>query len=74
VLYILLSGMPPFYHDDNFALFELIKECKYDLDDDIWKTLSDGPIDIIKKILVADPEKRMTCDEMLKHPWISGDK
>jgi len=27
VLFILLSGEPPFYHEDNFELFELIKKC-----------------------------------------------
>mmetsp|Transcript_76222 Transcript_76222/g.105436 ORF Transcript_76222/g.105436 Transcript_76222/m.105436 type:complete len:211 (+) Transcript_76222:303-935(+) len=74
VLYILLSGMPPFYHEDNFMLFEIIKKCEYDFDDPSWEEVSDGPKEIIKKLLVADPKKRMTCDELLKHPWICGNK
>lgn len=36
VLYILLSGMPPFYHEDNFMLFEIIKKCAFDFDDESW--------------------------------------
>jgi len=36
VTFILLSGTPPFYEEDNFALFELIKACKYDFDVDTW--------------------------------------
>ena len=27
VTYIMLSGTPPFYEEDNFALFEQIKKC-----------------------------------------------
>ena len=36
VLFIMLSGEPPFYHEDNFELFELIKGCKYTMDKPIW--------------------------------------
>lgn len=37
VLYILLSGEPPFFHEDNFELFEMIKKCDYNFDNPIWK-------------------------------------
>lgn len=36
VLYILLTGAPPFYDEDNFELFEKIKRCEYDLSSSIW--------------------------------------
>ena len=36
-LYILLSGEPPFYSEDSFELYELIKKCEYDFDSPIWK-------------------------------------
>lgn len=32
VLFILLSGSPPFYDEDNFELFEKIKKCQYNFD------------------------------------------
>lgn len=62
VAFILLSGSPPFYEDDNFALFEQIKACKYDFDVDTWETVSDEAKDFIRKILVADPKIRLNCD------------
>jgi serine/threonine protein kinase len=37
LMFIMLSGAPPFYHEDNFELFELIKQGKYDFDAPIWK-------------------------------------
>jgi serine/threonine protein kinase len=70
VLYILLSGIPPFYEEDNFALFEKIKNVEYDFNDPIWKSVSKDAKDIIKRLLVADPSKRMTCEELLAHDWI----
>ena len=36
VLYILLSGEPPFYDEDNFELYEKIKKCDYNFNNPIW--------------------------------------
>lgn len=70
VSFILLSGTPPFYEEDNFALFEQIKACRYDFDVETWDNVSKEAKDFVSKILVADPEIRMTCDQMLEHPWM----
>ena len=29
--------------------------------------------DLIKRLLVTDPNKRLNADGILKHPWIVGD-
>ena len=71
VAFILLSGTPPFYEEDNFALFEQIKSCNYEFDVETWKNVSDEAKDFIKKILVADPSQRMNCHQMMTHPWMS---
>jgi calcium/calmodulin-dependent protein kinase I len=70
VTFILLSGTPPFYEEDNFALFEQIKACKYDFEVETWENVSAEAKDFVSKILVADPDKRMNCEEMLAHPWM----
>lgn len=64
VMFILLSGEPPFYHEDNFELFELIKKCEYDLNKPVWQGVSKEAKDLIKRILVADPAKRITAKEI----------
>jgi len=56
VAFILLSGTPPFYEEDNFALFESIKQCKYEFDEDDWKHISPEARDFVSRILVANPE------------------
>jgi calcium/calmodulin-dependent protein kinase I len=72
VTFILLSGTPPFYEEDNFALFEQIKACKYDFEVETWANVSDEGKDFISKILVADPKARITCQQMLEHPWMNA--
>jgi len=67
---MLLSGSPPFYDDENEDLFEKIKKCKYDFDYENWDNISEEAKDLVKRILVLEPSKRLTCEEMLKHPWI----
>lgn len=68
--FILLSGTPPFYEEDNFALFEQIKSCKYEFDEADWKHISPEAKDFVSKILVADPESRLSCQGMMEHPWM----
>jgi calcium/calmodulin-dependent protein kinase I len=62
VTFILLSGTPPFYEEDNFALFEQIKACKYDFEVETWQSVSAEAKDFVSKILVADPKIRLDCD------------
>ena len=50
MLYILLSGTPPFYDDDNFELFEQIKKCKYDQEEAFDNTSLSG--DFIERQLL----------------------
>jgi len=47
VLFILLSGMPPFYHEDNFELFEKIKKCEISFQASGWKNVSSEAKDFI---------------------------
>jgi len=64
VMFILLAGEPPFYHEDNFELFELIKKCEIDFDKPAWKAVSADAKDLVKKLLVSDPEKRIKAEEL----------
>ena len=70
VTFIILSGTPPFYEEDNFALFEKIKNCDYNFDVETWDNVSPEAKDFVKRILVADPKKRLTCAQMMEHPWM----
>ena len=71
-MYILLCGFPPFYEENNQKLFEMIKSCTYDFPSPFWDDVSETAKELIRSILVADPSKRPTADEILAHPWVYG--
>jgi serine/threonine protein kinase len=68
-----LCGFPPFYDEDNMALFDKIKKGIFDFPSPSWDNISPDAINIIKNLLVVDPAKRMNPDELLKHHWIQGE-
>jgi calcium/calmodulin-dependent protein kinase I len=69
----LLCGYPPFFDEDNLALFEKIKTGRYDFPSPVWDQVSSEAKEIIRNLLIVDPSKRWTCDYLLKHPWILGE-
>jgi serine/threonine protein kinase len=55
------------------ALFDKIKKGKFDFPPPTWDNISQEAKDIIINLLVVDPSKRMSCEQLLKHPWILGE-
>eukprot|EP01092_Planopodium_desertum_P007503 TRINITY_DN3080_c0_g3_i6.p1 TRINITY_DN3080_c0_g3~~TRINITY_DN3080_c0_g3_i6.p1 ORF type:complete len:333 (+),score=40.68 TRINITY_DN3080_c0_g3_i6:117-1001(+) len=72
ISYILLCGFPPFYGESVPELFEQILAAKFDYPDEYWENVSDDAKDFINKLLVVDPEERMTAEVALKHKWLAG--
>ena len=70
ILYAMLCGYLPFEDKDNEVLFEKILECKLVFP----KYISKNAKDLIKKILVTDPNKRITIPEIKKHPFYLNGK
>ena len=71
ILFAMLCGYLPFDHKDNYKLFEKILQCKITYP----KYLSDESKDLIKKILVPDPRKRITIPGIKKHKfYLKGKK
>ncbi len=62
MLYILLCGFPPFYDEDNAALFEQIKNGKFDFPSPYWDDISDQAKDLINKLLCVDRSERLGAD------------
>ncbi|PON31679.1 Tyrosine-protein kinase [Parasponia andersonii] len=68
ILYILLSGVPPFSGETEKMMFEAILEGKLDLPSSPF--ISASAKDHIVKMLQLDPRKRITSAEALQHPWL----
>jgi serine/threonine protein kinase len=74
ILYILLCGFPPFYHNDTPELYKLIKKAKYEFPAKYWGDISEEAKDLVRRMLTLKPADRITPAGILQHPWItSGD-
>ncbi|XP_003572014.2 calcium-dependent protein kinase 23 [Brachypodium distachyon] len=70
ILYILLSGDPPFLGDTQDKIFAKIREGRADLESKLWPTISDSAKDLVRKMLCPSPAERLKAHEVLEHPWI----
>ncbi|PIO72952.1 immunoglobulin I-set domain protein [Teladorsagia circumcincta] len=70
--YILLSGLSPFAGENDEETLKNVKKCDWNMDDPIFNQVSENAKDFIRKLLVAEPSKRMTIHEALNHPWLSS--
>ncbi|CAI8602325.1 unnamed protein product [Vicia faba] len=70
ILYILLCGVPPFWGESEQEIFEAILHSDLDFASDPWPGISESAKDLVKKMLVRDPSKRLSAFDVLRHPWI----
>ena len=83
VLYVILTGNLPFdaclsdgcqcidENNCNYCTLVLnaIISNEFNMDS-AWESIPAGAKDLIRKLLVKDPNERYTVDEVLEHPWI----
>ncbi|CAI5788177.1 serine/threonine-protein kinase DCLK3 [Podarcis lilfordi] len=72
ILYILLCGFPPFrsHERDQEELFRIIQLGHYEFLSPYWDNISAAAKDLISRLLVIDPQKRYTAQQVLQHLWI----
>ncbi|PPD82809.1 hypothetical protein GOBAR_DD20269 [Gossypium barbadense] len=68
ILYILLSGVPPFWAENEQGIFEEVLHGDLDFDSDPWPSISESAKDLVRKMLIRDPRKRLTAHEVLCKP------
>ncbi|KAL2555647.1 calcium-dependent protein kinase 1-like [Forsythia ovata] len=73
IVYILLSGVPPFWDETEQGIFEQVLHGDLDFSSDPWPSISESAKDLVRKMLVRDPRRRLTAHEVLCHPWVQVD-
>ena len=63
IMYILLSGEPPFNDPkaDNDAIMKKVEAGTYDLEGGVWRSVSDEAKDLVRKMLTYDPASRISA-------------
>ncbi|XP_053974280.1 aurora kinase C-like [Hylaeus volcanicus] len=64
--YECLVGTPPFLAQTYDETYVKIKKAQYKFPDYV----SEGARDLISKLLVVHPDRRLPLEDVLKHPWI----
>ena len=70
VLFIMLSGKPPFGGKSNKEIIENVLKGQYSFKHAVWESISDNAKDLISKLLERQADMRLTAEEAYNHPWI----
>ena len=65
ILFAMICGYLPFEDNNNEILFGKILKCKINYPKHIGKL----PLDLMKKIIVPEPNKRITLQQIKEHPF-----
>ncbi|KAM6976892.1 caM kinase-like vesicle-associated, like [Aplochiton taeniatus] len=80
IMYILLSGNPPFYdetEEENTDLHNRIIFCRivageYEFDSPYWDDISSAAKELVCRLMEVDQMLRITAQDALWHEWIAG--
>lgn len=72
MLYILLSGKPPFDGDDDAAITQKVLEGRCTMKDPIWKEISREARSLILRMLNPNYRTRLFAKEALADPWFKN--
>ena len=70
VVYILLVGYPPFMKDTQAELFQQIRTGAWNFLEEDWENISLEAQELVKNLLVVDPEQRWTVKQALNCAWL----
>ncbi|KAH6755232.1 calcium-dependent protein kinase 16 [Perilla frutescens var. hirtella] len=70
ITYILLCGRRPFWDKTEDGIFKEVLRNKPDFRRKPWPGISNAAKDFVKKLLVKNPQARLTAAQALSHPWV----
>ncbi|GLT78160.1 hypothetical protein SLA2020_497060 [Shorea laevis] len=73
ILYILLCGEPPFWAENEEGIFQAILRGHLDFSSNLWSSISRSAIDLVRKMLKANPKERLSAVEVLNDSWMRED-
>jgi serine/threonine protein kinase len=76
ILHVMLSGVPPFYSDNDAKLFDLILNAaeghvERGFEAAVWQQISGAAKDLLLSMLTRNPDQRPSATECLQHRWLT---
>ena len=71
ILFIMLTGKPPYPGKDSKAILNLVKTSPLTITPEKVPGVSEGAVDLLKRMLEISPKTRISAKEALLHPWVS---
>ncbi|EQC28247.1 CAMK protein kinase [Saprolegnia diclina VS20] len=72
LLFILLSGQPPFPGHNHADILARVAVGAYSMDAAPWVQVSNAAKALVRRLLTVDPSQRLTADALLHDPWMLG--
>lgn len=72
IVYTILGGYNPFVRDTVHLTLQEIRQANYQFPKEFWDGISHDAKKLIKALLTVDPSERITTEEALLHPWMTG--
>ncbi|KAK1937541.1 calmodulin-domain protein kinase 2 [Babesia divergens] len=70
MLHVFLLGFCPFHAETDVKTLMRVANEEIDWNDHRYAVLAPEAYDLLRKLLVKDPRKRLSTTEALKHPWL----
>ncbi|CAA0809432.1 Phosphoenolpyruvate carboxylase kinase 1 [Striga hermonthica] len=74
ILYIMLSGIPPFYGESARDIFEAVLRANLRFPRAVFGSISPDAKDLLRRMLCKDVSRRFSADQVLRHPWMTSDE
>ena len=71
VVFILLSGTPPFVSESKEEVFRQIKDKVHTYEGAEWSKVSSHAKNFLKLCLDKNPRTRPSAEQLLNHPWLA---
>ncbi|XP_059162347.1 phosphorylase b kinase gamma catalytic chain, skeletal muscle/heart isoform-like isoform X2 [Physella acuta] len=69
IMYTLLCGAPPFWNRRQMMMLRAIMSADYTFNSPEWDDITEPPKNLIQKLLVLNPQERLTAKQALTHPF-----
>lgn len=71
MMHMFLLGFCPFHAETDIKTLVRVANDEIDWHDPRYSLISPDALDLLRRLLVKDPSKRLSTTEALKHPWLS---